>query len=118
MSIGYGAVLTLDGEAELDASIMDGVDLSAGAVAMVRDILHPISLARRIRELTPHVLLAGPGASAFARKHTDIQPVAPANLVSPYSRNILNTYKARGCRPEVCTVHVYNVSTTVIHVCV
>lgn len=97
---GYGAVLTLDGEAELDASIMDGVDLSAGGVAMVRDILHPISLARRIRERTPHVLLAGPGASAFARKHTDIHPVPPANLVSPYSLNILNTYKARGCRQE------------------
>ncbi|GLV32980.1 uncharacterized protein CBL_08957 [Carabus blaptoides fortunei] len=97
---GYGAVLTVNGEAELDASIMDGIDLSAGAVAMVRDIAHPISLARRVRELTPHVLLAGPGASAFARDHTDIQPVPPADLVSPYSLKILNMYKARGCRPE------------------
>lgn len=65
---GKGAVMTSDGRHELDASIMDGRDLSAGAVAGVTDIKNPIKAARLVMEKTPHVLLIGEGASYFARE--------------------------------------------------
>nr|MDQ3033169.1 isoaspartyl peptidase/L-asparaginase [Myxococcota bacterium] len=65
---GRGAVLTAAGTHELDASIMDGRDLSCGAVAAVRTVRNPISLARAVMRQTPHVLLAGDGAEAFARE--------------------------------------------------
>lgn len=63
---GIGAVYTADSSHELDASIMDGRDLSCGAVAAVRHVAHPISLARLVMEKTPHVLLVDGGAEAFA----------------------------------------------------
>ena len=59
---GRGAVFTSDGKHELDASIMQGKDLSTGAVAGVTIIKNPISLARLVMEKTPHVLFAGKGA--------------------------------------------------------
>ncbi len=65
---GRGAVLTDEGNVELDASVMTGWDLNAGAVAGVTDIRNPISAAREVMEHSPHVLLAGRGASAFARE--------------------------------------------------
>jgi L-asparaginase / beta-aspartyl-peptidase len=63
---GKGAVFTEDGRHELDASIMDGSTLSCGAVAGVRTVKNPISLARLVMEKTPHVLLMGDGAEQFA----------------------------------------------------
>jgi beta-aspartyl-peptidase (threonine type) len=63
---GRGAVFTSEGKNELDASIMTGQDLKAGAVAGVTNIRNPISAARAVMEHTPHVLLAGEGASEFA----------------------------------------------------
>lgn len=63
---GIGAVYTSDGMHEMDASIMDGRDLSCGAVAGVKHVPHPISLARLVMEKTPHVLLAYDGAEKFA----------------------------------------------------
>jgi len=65
---GIGAVYTSAGTHELDASIMDGRDLSCGAVAGVEHIAHPISLARLVMEKSPHVLLAYGGAEEFAKK--------------------------------------------------
>jgi beta-aspartyl-peptidase (threonine type) len=64
---GRGAVFCADGGFELDASIMFGKDLTAGAVAGVKNIAHPISLARKVMEKTSHVLLAGQGALDFAK---------------------------------------------------
>jgi beta-aspartyl-peptidase (threonine type) len=64
---GTGATLTAAGDVELDASIMDGASLRCGAVAVVKDVRNPVSLARAVMERSEHVLLAGPGASAFAR---------------------------------------------------
>ncbi|KAJ8974889.1 hypothetical protein NQ317_011735 [Molorchus minor] len=63
---GKGSVLNLEGEVEMDASIMVGADLSAGAVTVVKDVKNPISLARMVMEKTSHVLLAGEGAKKFA----------------------------------------------------
>jgi beta-aspartyl-peptidase (threonine type) len=63
---GRGAVFTRAGTHELDASIMDGATMCAGAVAGVETIRHPVSAARAVMELSPHVLLAGRGAERFA----------------------------------------------------
>ena len=63
---GHGAALTRDGAAELDAAIMDGRELRAGAVASVRHIRNPVELARRVMEKSRHVLLVGAGAEEFA----------------------------------------------------
>ena len=63
---GRGAVYTADGTHELDASIMDGRDRSAGAVAGVSNVRNPILLARAIMTDSPHVLLSGAGAQEFA----------------------------------------------------
>lgn len=65
---GKGAVFTNDGKNELDASIMRGDDMNAGAVAGVIDIRHPITAARAVMEQSEHVLFAGEGASLFARE--------------------------------------------------
>ncbi len=65
---GRGAVFTHEGTNELDASIMDGNGRRAGAVAGVTRIRNPIALARLVMEKSPHVLLAGGGAEAFARE--------------------------------------------------
>jgi beta-aspartyl-peptidase (threonine type) len=63
---GRGAVVTEDGRAELDASIMDGKTLGCGAVAGVTKVKNPITLARRVMTETKHVLLVGKGADEFA----------------------------------------------------
>lgn len=65
---GRGAVFTSEAKIELDASIMDGSDLSSGAVAGVTIIKNPISLARLVMEKTPHILFAGNGADELGRK--------------------------------------------------
>ncbi len=65
---GKGSVLTSAGTVEMDASIMDGKTLKAGAVTDVKHIKNPISLARIVMEQTTHVLLAGDGAEAFAKE--------------------------------------------------
>lgn len=62
---GRGAVLTHDGRVELDASVMRGADLDAGAVAAVTRVRNPILAARAVMERSPHVLLVGQGADAF-----------------------------------------------------
>ncbi len=66
---GYGAHLNQARGVELDASIMEGELLRAGAAAAVSRVRNPISLARRVLEDSPHVLLVGRGAQAFARDH-------------------------------------------------
>lgn len=63
---GHGAVVAANGAHELDASLMDGRDLRAGAVTGVRHVKSPIELARLVMERSPHVMLAGPGAEEFA----------------------------------------------------
>lgn len=65
---GKGAVFTNDGHNELDASIMDGKTLNAGAVAGVKTVKNPINAARKVMENSPHVMMAGQGADIFAKE--------------------------------------------------
>ena len=67
LNAGYGAVLNMDGELELDAGIADGSTGAVGAVAGVA-LRNPIRLARLVLERTPHVFVAGPGAARLATK--------------------------------------------------
>ncbi len=66
---GRGSVLNAAGVACCDASIMDGRTLAAGAVAGVRNVRNPVSLARMVMERSPHVFLIGEGAERFGRAH-------------------------------------------------
>ncbi|MGB7414435.1 MAG: isoaspartyl peptidase/L-asparaginase, partial [Thermosynechococcaceae cyanobacterium] len=66
---GRGSVLNEYGEVEMDAAIMNGLDVSAGAVAGVKGIKNPISLARQVLDHSEHVMLAGHGAMKFAEFH-------------------------------------------------
>ena len=65
---GKGAVFTNAGTNELDASIMDGKTLAAGAVAGIKHVKNPITLARKVMENSPHVMMTGEGAETFAKK--------------------------------------------------
>lgn len=65
---GRGSVFNADGQHEMDASIMDGGTLKAGAVAGVHNVKNPIGLARRVMERSPHVLISGMGAFEFAHQ--------------------------------------------------
>jgi beta-aspartyl-peptidase (threonine type) len=74
---GRGAVFAADGTNQLDASIMDGKTMQAGAVADVQKTRHPISLARAVMEQSPHVFLVGAGADAFAA-HVHLEQEPPS----------------------------------------
>jgi beta-aspartyl-peptidase (threonine type) len=65
---GRGSVFTHDGKNEMDAAVMDGRSLNAGAVAFVKNVKNPVKLARLVMEKTDHILLAGDGANEFARE--------------------------------------------------
>ncbi|MCR6575708.1 isoaspartyl peptidase/L-asparaginase [Campylobacter insulaenigrae] len=66
---GKGAVFTSDGFNELDASLMDGKSLNAGAIAMARTIKNPIEAAKIVMDKTPHTLIAGEGADKLAKNN-------------------------------------------------
>jgi len=74
---GKGAVFSETGENEMDAAIMNGKDLSAGAIAGVRTIKNPILAARKVMEESKHVLLVRDGAEKFAREH-EVEIVDPS----------------------------------------
>jgi len=66
---GKGSVFTIAGTNEMDAAIMDGKTLKAGAVACIQHVKNPIILARLVMEKSPHVLMSGAGAEDFAKQH-------------------------------------------------
>jgi len=91
---GRGAVFTADSTNELDASIMDGRDRTAGAVGSVTTVKNPIRAARAVMEQSPHVLLTSAGAEAFAQNQ-GLELVAPAYFRTERSWKALERAKAR-----------------------
>jgi len=89
---GRGAFLNELGEIELDAMIIDGKDLNFGAVAAVQNILHPVSLARKIMEETEHSFIVGKGAQAFAEK-MNIVALDPKELLTDRELAFYNKVK-------------------------
>jgi beta-aspartyl-peptidase (threonine type) len=74
---GKGSVLNAEGMVEMDASIMTGHDLDAGAVAGVRSVKHPIEAAKLVKDESPHVLMSNAGADQFAKEHgLEIEPTS------------------------------------------
>lgn len=95
---GRGAVFTADGKNELDASIMNGATMQAGAVAGVTRTRHPISLARAVMEHSPHVMLSGAGADTFAQER-GLEQVAPSYFFTEFRWQALITQLRREGRP-------------------
>jgi beta-aspartyl-peptidase (threonine type) len=91
-SVGLGGLPNLMGVVELDASIMDGDTLAAGAVGGITGFEHPISIARRVMTDLPHTFLVGAGAERFARECG----FEPTDLLTPEARQIYE----RGLRGE------------------
>jgi beta-aspartyl-peptidase (threonine type) len=82
--VGTGGIPNVLGQVELDASVMDGRTLAAGAVAAVKGYRNPIEIARKVMEITPHVMLVGAGAELFAERHG----FEPAELLTPEAEAI------------------------------
>ncbi len=99
---GRGAVYTWEGTHELDASIMHGETLDAGSVAGVRTVRSPIALARAVMEKSPHVMLSGAGAEAFAHEQ-GFDVMTPDYFATKRRHEELEAYKANeqsGLEPE------------------
>ena len=109
VSIGRGSLPNSDGEIELDASIMDGADLSCGAVCAMRGILPAITVARYVMEKTPHVMLAGDQARRFAMECG----MRPQNLMTPNNIEHYGTYleSKEGAKAYIHTVDEMHADT-------
>lgn len=97
---GKGAVLDIDGKAELDAAIMDGKTGLAGAVGGVTTIKNPVTAARFVMTKTPHVMLVGPGAEKFANEQ-GLEIVDPSYFITPERMEQWKKGKTGGLSPTV-----------------
>jgi beta-aspartyl-peptidase (threonine type) len=90
---GRGAVFTWDGRNELDAAIMEGATRKAGSIAGSTTTRHPIALARKVMEASPHVMLSGAGADQFAQEQ-GLEQVENSWFATPERRRQLDKMKA------------------------
>lgn len=94
-----GAVFTAEGKTELDAAIMDGATMHAGAVADVTHTRYPITLARAVMEKTPYVLIVGPGADAYS-KQVGMEQVDPSYFFTESRwQSLIKQLQNEGGRP-------------------
>ena len=94
---GFGSHLNRDGHVQLDAIVMDGKTLKAGAVAAVEHIRNPIRLARLVLEKSEHMMLVAAGAEKFATEH-GLDSLLPEELIHPRERHRLATLPGRFAR--------------------
>jgi beta-aspartyl-peptidase (threonine type) len=85
-------VLTTEGTVEMEASVMDGKTLKAGCCTGVVDIYHPIVVARKIMEKTPHNFLGFYGANRFI-KQQEIKTLEPGALITDQAKDALEHWK-------------------------
>jgi L-asparaginase / beta-aspartyl-peptidase len=112
---GAGAALTIDKQIEMDASIMDGKDISAGCVGMVQGIRNPIKLARKVIERTDHVMIVSEGALKLAKLlNIDVEQSYPSQkLLDKFNKrkkemkNKMNNNKLLGMSSEHSVNHYY-----------
>jgi L-asparaginase / beta-aspartyl-peptidase len=90
---GTGACLNAAGQLELDAAIMEGRELRAGAVCSLSPFRHPVAIARAVLDARDHVLYAGPGASAFAQSH-GFSPADEKEMITEAARDRLARNRA------------------------
>ncbi|KAJ9585770.1 hypothetical protein L9F63_002407 [Diploptera punctata] len=113
---GYGSVLNEDGEVEMDAIIMEGTEMKAGAVGALKNVANPIDVARLVMEKTPHVLLVGEGAKQFANKQ-GVPDVPTEQLISEFAKLSLKDIKCGGSATTElgkdggvgCNIHLGNI---------
>lgn len=91
---GYGACLNYNGNVELEASIMEGKRLDAGCTTLLHDIMHPISVARKVMEKTNHTFLGGTAAMEFAREQ-GFEQLEAGSLVTESAQQALEEFKER-----------------------
>ncbi|MCJ7731156.1 isoaspartyl peptidase/L-asparaginase [Candidatus Bathyarchaeota archaeon] len=87
-SVGLGGIPNILGVQEMDASIMCGKTLAAGTVGALKGYIHPISVARKVLNHAPHVMLVGEGAELFAR----VMGCEPGDLSTDMSRKVYDTF--------------------------
>ena len=103
---GTGSRLQLDGVRRMDASIMEGRTLRAGAVAAIEQVRHPITAARLVMEKTAHVLLVGGPATRFAR-HCKLERLPPPTYAQQTASRAMIRSQGRTQGPSRMTLNLY-----------